>query len=239
MAAQAADARAEAGAVRFTLDGNTIAARPGETIWQAAHRHGVEIPHLCYKHGQEGLRADGNCRACMVEIEGERALAPSCIRTPTDGMQVASASERARHSQKLVLELLCADTPADQPPYVPDSLLTRWAEWIGLGRPRFAMREQPAPDLSHPAIAVHLDACIQCTLCVRACREVQGNDVIGYAQRGAKAHIMFDIDDPMGESTCVGCGECVAACPTGALASAGVVGVGGQVPMQEVTGEAA
>lgn len=220
MAAQPQDVRVDLEPVRFSLDGREIEALPGETIWQAARRHGRTIPHLCYKPDQEGLRADGNCRVCMVEIEGERTLAPSCWRTPTPGMQVRSQTERALHSQKMVLELLEADTSDTE--YIPDSKLTYWARQLGVTNPRFSRREQPAPDLSHPAIAVNLDACIQCTLCVRACREVQGNDVIGYALRGGDSHIMFDIDDPMGESTCVGCGECVAACPTGALSNAGV-----------------
>ena len=85
------------------------------------------------------------------------------------------------------------------------------------------MREQPASDWSHPAMAVNLDACIQCTLCVRACREVQVNDVIGMAYRGHEAMPVFDQDDPMGASTCVACGECVQACPTGALMPSAVV----------------
>ncbi|MEO8779144.1 MAG: 2Fe-2S iron-sulfur cluster-binding protein [Rhodanobacter sp.] len=206
--------------VGFMLDGQQIAAYIDETIWEAARRHGVLIPHLCYKPDQVGLRPVGNCRVCMCEIEGERQLQPSCWRKPTEGMKVSSRNERVVHSQKMVLELLEADMPDES--YVADSRLDYWAQQLEVGKPRFSRREEPQPDLSHPAIAVNLAACIQCTLCVRACREVQGNDVIGYALRGGESHIMFDIDDPMGESSCVGCGECVSACPTGALSIAGI-----------------
>src|SRR5437899_847165 len=101
--------------------------------------------------------------------------------------------------------------------YKPDSELSFWADKMQVARPRFEARVSAAADLSHPAIAVNLDACIQCTRCVRACREVQVNDVIGYAFRGGRSEIVFDLGDPMGESTCVACGECVQACPTGAL----------------------
>jgi len=198
--------------IRFELDGREVEARPGETILQAAERHGVRIPHLCYT---EGMRVDGNCRACVVEIEGERVLAPSCWRTPAPGMKVHAAGERARAAQRIVLELLLSDMPEEA--YRPDSELRLWAAELGITTPRFPRRPEPPPDLSHPAIAVHLDACIQCTRCVRACREVQVNDVIGYAGRGAGARIVFDLEDPMGSSTCVACGECVQACPTGAL----------------------
>jgi formate dehydrogenase major subunit len=198
--------------VSFTLDGTEIAARNGETILQAAERHGVAIPHLCYT---EGMRVDGNCRACVVEIEGERVLAPSCYRTPTEGMVVHTANERARASQRMVLELLESDMP--DATYRDDSELRHWSETLGVAGGRFPRRDQPPPDLSHAGITVRLDACIQCTRCVRACREVQVNDVIGYANRGAHARIVFDFDDPMGQSTCVACGECVQACPTGAL----------------------
>jgi formate dehydrogenase major subunit len=205
-------------AVEFKLDGKTIHAENGETILQAAQRHGIEIPHLCYK---EGMRADGNCRACVVEIAGERVLAPSCCRKPTWGMEVKAAAPRARQAQRMVLELLAADMPerSDR----PDSELAQWMDRLAVGRPRFPGRVQPAADASHPAMSVNLDACIQCGRCVRACREEQGNDVIGYAWRGSHARIVFDIDDPMGESSCVACGECVQACPTGALAPAGGV----------------
>jgi formate dehydrogenase major subunit len=198
--------------VTFLLDGREVTARPGETILQTAERHGIEIPHLCY---MDGMRPDGNCRACVVEIDGERVLAPSCCRRPAPGMQVRTASPRALRSQRIVVELLLADTPAT--PHDPDSELVYWADRLGIATPRFPQRAQPAPDFSHAGIEVRLDACIQCTRCVRACREVQVNDVIGYAFRGHNAKIVFDLDDPMGASTCVACGECVQACPTGAL----------------------
>ena len=202
--------------VSFSLDGKTVEAQPGETIWQAAARHGTDIPHLCYRDS-DGYRADGNCRACMVEIEGERVLAASCIRTPTEGMVVHSENHRARTARKMVMELLVADQPSRDTAHDPDSELWRYAETQDVDAARFPAKASPAPDSSHPAIAVNMDACIQCNLCVRACREVQVNDVIGLAGRGADAHIVFDFGDDMGASTCVGCGECVQACPTGAL----------------------
>ena len=197
---------------RFTLNGSPVAAREGETILEAARRHGVEIPHLCYK---PGLRPDGNCRACVVEVKGERVLTHSCCRAPAEGMEVRTDSARALASQKMVLELLLSDI-ADET-YSPSSELHAWAKKLQVGKPRFSARQQPKSDVSHPAIAVNLDACIQCTRCLRACREEQANDVIGYAGRGEHAKIVFDFDDPMGASTCVACGECVQACPTGAL----------------------
>ena len=206
--------------VAFTLNGKPVEALDGETLLQTAKRQGIEVPHLCYK---DGMRADGNCRACMVEVKGERVLAPSCCRYPKEGMDVTTNSARAVTSQKMVLELLLSDIPEQS--YTLNSELDQWAKKLAVGKPRFASRHQPAEDLSHPAIAVHLDACIQCGRCVRACRETQVNDVIGYAFRGAESKIVFDLDDPMGASTCVACGECVQACPTGALMPAREVGL--------------
>lgn len=206
--------------VSFELNGQIVDAFAGESILQAAQRAGVEIPHLCFK---EGLRADGNCRVCVVEIEGERVLQPSCIRQPTEGMKVNTASERSVKSQKLVLEMLQSDV--SDTVYSIESELDFWSKKLDVGKPRFAAREQAKADLSHPAIAVNMDACIQCTRCVRACREVQVNDVIGMAYRGSHAEIVFDLGDDMGASSCVACGECVQACPTGALMPAQNVGL--------------
>jgi len=202
--------------INFELDGQQVEANAGETIWQVAKRQGREIPHLCYSP-EPDYRPDGNCRACMVEIEGERVLAASCKRTPSVGMKVKSASARAVAAQKMVMELLVADQPARETSHDPDSKFWHWAEKVEVTESRFPAAERWASDASHPAMRVNLDSCIQCGLCVRACREVQVNDVIGMAYRSHEAKIVFDFDDPMGESTCVACGECVQACPTGAL----------------------
>ncbi|MCK4494558.1 MAG: molybdopterin-dependent oxidoreductase, partial [Methylococcales bacterium] len=209
--------------VNFTLDGKAVSAVEGETLLNVAQRHGKEIPHLCYS---DKLRADGNCRACVVEVKGERVLSPSCCRKATEGMDVQTESERAVKSQKMVLELLKSDMPAQaESPYKRDSELDKWVTHLKVGEPRFPSRPQPEADLSHPAIAVNMDACIQCTRCLRACREEQMNDVIGFAHRGAQAEIVFDIADPMAASSCVACGECVEACPTGALMPANNAGL--------------
>lgn len=216
--------------ISFTLNGQTVQAQPDETIWQVAQREGTEIPHLCYAPRPD-YRPDGNCRACMVEIEGERVLAASCLRKPTEGMVVHSHNERAKTAQKMVMELLITDQPPKEKAHDPNSHMWQWADKIQVTQSRFDARDKSVNadadaeaqrleiglDVSHPAMHVALDACIQCNLCVRACREVQVNDVIGMAMRGHESKIVFDMDDPMGASTCVACGECVQACPTGAL----------------------
>ncbi len=208
--------------VKFTLDGKEVEAREGETIWQVAKREGVDIPHLCYSP-EPGYRADGNCRACMVEIEGERVLAASCIRKPAEGMKVKAASDRAKTARQMVFELLVSDQPERETAHDPQSKFWAWVDRMNIGTSRFPAHAAHSPDRSHVAMAVNLDACIQCNLCVRACREVQVNDVIGMAGRGHGEKIVFDFDDPMGASTCVACGECVQACPTGALMPATMV----------------
>jgi formate dehydrogenase major subunit len=208
--------------VTFILDGREVHAHEGETIWQVARREGVEIPHLCYSP-EPGYRADGNCRACMVEIEGERVLAASCIRKPTQGMKVNVSNHRAETARRMVFDLLVSDQPRREETHDSGSKFWAWADKMGVETGRFPQRAQPAADRSHPAMAVNLDACIHCNLCVRACREVQVNDVIGMAGRGHNEKIVFDFDDPMGNSTCVACGECVQACPTGALMPATMV----------------
>ena len=208
--------------ITFYLNNSKVEAKENETIWQVANRLGIEIPHLCYLD-KPSYRADGNCRACMVEIEGERVLAASCIRKPTENLKVFTSTKKAKKSRKLVFELLLADQPKREIAHDNESQFWNWVDKIELKENRFPKKTPCAPDVSHPSMAVNLDACIQCNLCVRACREVQVNDVIGMAYRGENSKIVFDFDDPMGESTCVACGECVQACPTGALMPASVV----------------
>ena len=202
--------------VEFTLDGKSVHARADETLWQVARREGTTIPHLCHK---DGLTPAGNCRACVVEVEGERTLAASCCRNVSAGMKVKTDSPRSVTARKMVVEMLMSDAGATTDVYTRKSELSQWAERLGVVESRLPKREAhyAAPDLSHSAIAVNLDACIQCTRCLRACRDEQGNDVIGLALRGAHATITFDAGDALGQSSCVACGECVQACPTGAL----------------------
>ncbi|MCI0511361.1 NAD-dependent formate dehydrogenase catalytic subunit /NAD-dependent formate dehydrogenase iron-sulfur protein [Chromohalobacter marismortui] len=235
----------------LTLDGVAVSATAGETLWQVAKRAGESIPHLCFKDAS-GYRADGNCRACMVEIEGERALAASCLREAVPGMVVKSASsERARTAREGVMELLLVDQPARDDSPDRSSHFWAMADQLAIDAtavrrrlparaerasatvhhvhlPEHSRRASSTHDASHSAMNVNLDACIGCNLCVRACREVQGNDVIGMAHRGAAAKVVFDFDDPMGDSTCVACGECVQACPTGALMPATLVDEAGR-----------
>ncbi|WP_121067761.1 formate dehydrogenase subunit alpha [Chachezhania antarctica] len=209
--------------ITFSLNGEDVTVPEGYTIWEAANGRGLKIPHLCHKP-EPGYRPDGNCRACMVEVEGERTLIASCIRPVADGMKVTTDSDRAKKSREMVMELLVAD----QPEVAHDQSSHFWdmAELNGVKESRFPKMEPqsvPLLDASHVAMNVNLDACIHCNLCVRACREVQVNDVIGMAGRGHEAKIVFDQDDPMGASSCVACGECVQACPTGALMPASVL----------------
>src|SRR5476649_1697500 len=208
--------------IEFLLDGKPVSADAGETIWDVAKREGTKIPHLCHVD-LPGYRTDGNCRACMVEIKGERVLAASCIRKPTAGMEVATGSDRAVKSREMVFELLVSNMRSAEEGPDNQSPFWQWASSMGVtGSDRYASKfdetaEAAEFDISNPAIAVNIDACIACNACVRACREVQVNDVIGMAMRGDHSIPVFDIHDPMGLSTCVSCGECVQACPTGAL----------------------
>ena len=205
--------------INFFIDGKPVKASSGESIWKVAKKYGTKLPHLCYSD-KPGYRADGNCRACMVSIEGERVLAASCIREPQEGMKVSTTDEKSVKSRQMVMELLVTDQPTKEKSHDPNSHFWNMANHVNVETSRFDKKNVdlvPKSDSTNKAMSVNLDACIHCNLCVRACREVQVNDVIGMGQRGNSSKVVFDFDDPMGDSTCVSCGECVQACPTGAL----------------------
>src|SRR6267378_5718918 len=122
--------------VEFKLNGRTVVGRSDETLIETAKHYGIDIPRLCYK---PGYRPDGNCRACMVEIKGERVLAPSCCRAPKAGMEVESKNARAVAAQKMILELLLSDMPEHK--YSRESELDLWARNLKVGKPRFAGRQ--------------------------------------------------------------------------------------------------
>ena len=195
----------------FTLDGRAVAADAGETVWQAAQRAGVELPHLCLSTAPD-FRADGNCRACLVEIDGQAQLAASCIVPVEPGMVVRTTTARATAARRGVLELMRADvTPR------AGTELAHWCDALGVETSRYPARETVPVDDSAVGLQVDLNACIHCMRCVQACREVECTDVIGMAGRAYRSQVVFDFGVAMGDSTCVSCGSCAQTCPTDAI----------------------
>ena len=205
--------------VSLTIDGQDLTVPEGTTIWQAAKDVGIEIPVLCHDERYDPV---GVCRLCVVDV-GARVYAASCVRPCEDGMEVKTATPELERNRAQLTELLLVD----QPPIAedPKEITTADNELLVLVR-RYGVQQEETPvprglgrgeDHSNPVISVNHDACILCDRCVRACDDIQGNDVIGRVLKGYDTRIAFDLDDPMGESSCVTCGECVAACPTGAL----------------------
>jgi predicted molibdopterin-dependent oxidoreductase YjgC len=205
--------------ITLTIDGIQVSVPPGTTLWDAARLAGIDIPVLCHS---PRLRPVGVCRMCVVDV-GERVLAASCVRQCSQGQTVATGSEKVRGHRRMLTQLLLSDYPersVRQAATGGDELL-QLARALDIDRVPFPDGTRPATargsDTSSPVIAVDHQACILCDRCVRACDELQNNDVIGRTSRGYAARIAFDLDNPMGESTCVSCGECMAVCPTGAL----------------------
>src|SRR5215208_5926754 len=204
--------------VTLSIDGRELTVPEGTTIWDAAKSVGIDIPVLCHDERYDPV---GVCRVCAVDV-GARVYAAACVRPCEDGMDVKTATPEVEQRRATLTQLLMADQPpTDQD---PKETTTADNELLALARRYGIEREDGIPlgggrgeDLSNPVIAVNHDACILCDRCVRACDDIQGNDVIGRSGKGYASLIAFDLNDPMGESSCVTCGECVAACPTGAL----------------------
>src|SRR6476661_4630808 len=135
----------------YFIDGHEIDIREGETIFRAARRLDIKLPHLCYSP-QPGYRPDGNCRVCMVEIEGERVLAASCIRMPAPGMKVKTQTDRAKTARRMVAELLVTDQPPQDVAHDPTSELWKIVTRQNIEAGRFPRRASPPPDRSHPAM---------------------------------------------------------------------------------------
>ncbi len=206
------------GTVTLTIDGRDVTAPEGATIWQAAKAAGIDIPVLCH---DERFDPVGVCRMCVVDV-GAPAFAASCVRACENGMQVKTDTPEVERSRAMLTKLLISD----QPPRERDPKQTTTAdnELLALADKYEVAGDTGLPcgsgrgvDLSSPVIAVDHDACILCDRCTRACDDIQGNDVIGRSGKGYATLIAFDLSDPMGASSCVSCGECVASCPTGAL----------------------
>ena len=207
--------------MKITVDGIEIEALEGQTIYEAAEAAGIEIPTLCHTPGLEPV---GVCRMCVVDV-GERAKAAACVRECQPNMVVTTNSEELEGHRKMLTDLLMSDQPTPEAgdrrevALGDNELLALSRRYDATGEP---FRTGAAPlargiDDSSKVIDVDHQACILCDRCIRACNDVQNNEVLGRSGKGHASRIAFDLDQPMGESTCVSCGECAAACPTGAL----------------------
>src|SRR6266480_3245356 len=204
--------------VTLTIDGREVTVAEGSTIWAAAKTAGIDIPVLCHDERYDPV---GVCRLCVVDV-GAPAYAAACVRACEDGMDVKTATPDVERSRAVLTQLLLADQPERERD--PKQTTTGDNELLALADRYEVSREDGLPlstgrgtDFSNPVTAVDHDSCILCDRCVRACDDIQGNDVIGRSGKGYATRIAFDLNDPMGESSCVTCGECVSACPTGAL----------------------
>ena len=213
----------KSGSFDIELDGKTISVAAGTTVFDAARMNGITIPTLCHQQNETPV---GVCRLCVVEVGGKK-LDASCIRPCEPGLKVRTASETITATRKTIIELLMSDhrAPCVRQQNTGDCELETLAKAYGVEHPRYDARtSQRGQDDSSPAILVDHSACILCDRCVRACAEIRHNDVIARRGKGYDATIAFDTDVPMGNSSCVSCGECMVSCPTGALTNKRVVG---------------
>jgi len=211
------------GLVDITIDGAAIRVPAGTTVFDAARMNGVSIPTLCHLQNETPV---GVCRLCLVDT-GARVLSAACVRPVEPGMKVSTNTEKVLSARKTLLELLMADhpSPCARQKNSGDCELETLAQAAGIKEPRFAKRTVArGGDDSSLSIAVDHDACILCDRCIRGCDEVRTNFVLGRMGKGYSTGIAFDLNSPMGDSTCISCGECMVSCPTGALTNKSVTG---------------
>ena len=208
--------------ITLSIDGRDVTVPKGTTIFDAARLNGIPIPTLCHQQNQTPV---GVCRVCVVDV-GARVYAAACIRECEPGMKVKTDAPGVVQARNTLVEMLMADhpSPCARQQQSGDCELETMAKAGGVAEPRFARRLSPrGRDDSSLSIAVDHEACILCDRCIRGCDDVKKNMVIGRSGRGYTAHVGFDLDLPMGSSTCVSCGECMVSCPTGALTNKRVV----------------
>jgi CRP-like cAMP-binding protein/Fe-S-cluster-containing dehydrogenase component len=211
------------GMIELTIDGEAVRVPAGTTVFDAARMRGIVIPTLCHLQNETPV---GVCRLCVVDT-GARVLAAACVRPVEPGLKVVTNSEKVLAARKTLLELMMSDHPAPcaRQKNSGDCELETLAAAAGVSEPRFARRTvSRGHDDSSLSIAVDHDACILCDRCIRGCDEVRNNFVLGRMGKGYAADIAFDLNSPMGDSTCISCGECMVSCPTGALTNKSVVG---------------
>jgi len=209
--------------VQLTIDGEAITVPAGTTVFDAARIHGIEIPVLCHQQNEAPV---GVCRMCVVDV-GARAYNAACIRQVDPGMVVKTNTEEVRAARKTLLELMMADhpTPCVRQRHTGDCELEKMAGQYGATETRYPRRQVTrGQDDSSLTILVDHAACILCDRCIRACADLRKNFVIARQGKGYDAGISFDMDNPMGGSSCVSCGECMVSCPTGALTNKVTVG---------------
>lgn len=203
--------------ITIQVNQRPVLAEPGETILSALKRAGIHVPTLCH---MEHLLPTGACRLCVVEVEGMRNLAPSCAYPVSEGMKIQTHSPRALRARKTIIELLLSDHPDDCLYCVRggDCRLQALSRSLGVRVRRYSgSKSVHVLDNSSPSIERDPEKCILCGRCVRVCEEVQGVAAIDFIGRGSNTRIGAAFNQGLNVSSCVNCGQCIIACPTGAL----------------------
>lgn len=204
--------------LHITVDGVKVSAPEGTTILEAAESAGISIPRLCH---QEGIKPSGNCRICVVEVEGSRALVGSCHTPVADGMIVTTNSARVRNARLATVELLLAGHTGTCVTDLEarECGLHKLASDLEAGPPRFHVKKPRlyAPEEQNPYVYRDMSKCILCRKCIRACDEVACQRIYSMAYRGSHSKVVVDCDVTLDKEVCRDCGICIEYCPTNAL----------------------